>query len=502
MKKMKKFASLMLALIMVLSLTVTAFAAEEKSIPTGEGTITIDNAVSGQTYTLYQILELESYDKTAGAYSYKIAEGWKNFITSSDIKDVYVKVDTNDYVTWIPGASVEADAAAAAELAKKAKEYAAANSSALPKKVKQADSKKVVFDKLELGYYLVESTYGTLCSLDTTDPTVTMAEKNDVPSNTKEVKEGDTYGFVNDAEIGQKVLFRNTIVLPPGAVNLVFHDKMSGMALSTTAPDKVAVYTDPEMKSELANTNYEVKTSGLNDTDCTFEVVFKQAYLDTLTANTTTLYIGYSATVSAGATVGGNGNKNTSYLTYGSDSTNPVTTPEKSTYTYTWGFDIFKCTVKDDADTPLKDAQFVLIKKDGADGDKVAAITSDGKFDGWMPVPTTGNDWDPGCVMTTGANGMFTVGGLDNGTYYLREIKAPKGYNKLESDTEVIIEPTTTDGTTMNLDAVTARVVNNKGSKLPSTGGIGTTIFYVAGSILLLGAALLLILKKRKADAR
>ena len=88
--------------------------------------------------------------------------------------------------------------------------------------------------------------------------------------------------------------------------------------------------------------------------------------------------------------------------------------------------------------------------------------------------------------------------GLDSGTYYLREIEAPNGYNKLADDEEVKIEPTTdTENNKMSLAAVTAEINNNSGSELPSTGGMGTTIFYVLGSILLFGAAVLLITKKR-----
>jgi len=519
MKKMKKLASLILALIMVLSFTVIAYASENPAppagtdIPTGTGKITIDNAVSGQTYTLYQILELESYDKTAGAYSYKAASGWESFINRDDIKGTYVNVE-NGYVTWIAKDTDAENEKAAAAFAKLAKQYAEANTATLPKKETTATDTTVVFDKIALGYYLVDSTQGTLCSLDTTDPEVTMKEKNTAPSSVKEVKEGNTYGSVNDAEIGQKVLFRSTITLPVGSKNIVYHDTMAGMNLSTADADKVTLYTDAEMKTKLDNTSnakYEVKikdTDTLADSTCTFEVVFKQTYLDSLT-EATTLYIGYSATVKADAAVGGEGNANTSHLSYGSDTANPKTTPASITKTYTWSFDIHKYTkTGETTEKRLAGAQFVLLKKssDTATKPDQVAVISDGKISAWTNIPNAVNGkitWSDDVVLTTNDTSDITISGLDAGTYYLREIEAPKGYNKLEEDVEVTITPTKSqDGKSLTLDAVTADVENKSGSKLPSTGGMGTTIFYVVGSILLIGALLLLILKKRMRDEK
>lgn len=94
MKRTKRIASVLLALVMALSLITTAFAAEET------GSITIDNAVVGQTYTIYQILDLESYNKDSGAYAYKATTAWNAFINSDAIKGTYVSVDAQGYVTW------------------------------------------------------------------------------------------------------------------------------------------------------------------------------------------------------------------------------------------------------------------------------------------------------------------------------------------------------------------------------------------------------------------
>ena len=119
MKQVKKLASVLLALVMALALTATAFAEGET------GSITINDAVVGQTYTIYQILDLESYNASANAYAYKATTAWYTFINRDDIKGTYVEVDAQGYVTWKDGAD-------AAAFAKAAQKYAKDNSTTLP----------------------------------------------------------------------------------------------------------------------------------------------------------------------------------------------------------------------------------------------------------------------------------------------------------------------------------------------------------------------------------
>ena len=164
MKHAKSFLALLLALTMALTLSIAVFADGET------GSITIDNAVNGQTYTIYRLLDLESYNAQSGAYAYKAAAKWSAFVDSNDVKGIYLNVDKQGYVTWVAGA----DAAAFAKLAQK---YAADNAIANEGSQKAAGT-SVKFETLQLGYYLVDSTLGTLCSLDTTNPTVTIKEKN------------------------------------------------------------------------------------------------------------------------------------------------------------------------------------------------------------------------------------------------------------------------------------------------------------------------------------
>lgn len=477
MKRTKRIASVLLALVMALSLITTAFAAGET------GSITIDNAVVGQTYTIYQILDLESYNKDSGAYAYKATAAWRDFINGADVKSVYVNVDAQGYVTWVK----DADVAAFAKLAQK---YAADHNIA-NQGTKTADSTTVEFTNLDLGYYLVDSTLGTICSLDTTNPSVTITEKNAAPTNVKEVEEDSTskYGTANDADIGQTVNFKSTITAQAGAENYVFHDKMSAGLQYTGV-------TGITLNGNIVDTaNYVVKTTDITD-GCTFEVVFTQAFCDTLKANDK-IVISYTAVVTKDAVIGGDGNLNQSQIEYG-ESGKTTTTPLSETKTYTWKMDVLKYTMKDNKETPLAGAKFVLYKT--VDGKTLyARADENNKITGW-----TENEGDA-TVFETPDNGQFSIIGLDAGTYYLKEIEAPAGYNMLKDPIEVVITATV-DGTTNTRTATvtynktstgTVKVENKTGAELPSTGGIGTTIFYVVGGLLVVAAGVLLVTRKR-----
>lgn len=447
----------------------------------GSGSITVDNAVVGQTYTIYKILRLESYNANTNAYSYKATDAWEEFINGDG--SIYVDVNEQGYVTWHKGADASA-------FAKAAQAYAGAHSIA-NQGSQTATSTTVKFESLELGYYLMDSTLGTLCALDTTTPDVIIKEKNEVPSNEKTVEEDSSknYGSVNDADIGQTVNFKSTVTLPAGSENVIFHDTMSaGLTLKV---ESVKVYTDARLTTELEANSYTLKTSGLLDA-CTFEIAFSQEYLNDLKEKAV-VYVVYSAVVNENAVVGGEGNPNTSHLSYG-DERNTKTTPGSNTTTYTWSFDVLKYGNGDETNV-LANAEFVLLNSNKS---KVAVVEN-GKLTGWMELPAAGEGgsvvWPANTILKTNENGKISIAGLDADTYYLREIKAPAGYNVLKDDVEVKIDPTVSDKTTVKVD-------NLSGTELPSTGGMGTTFFYVAGSILLLGAAVLLVTKKRMNAAK
>ncbi|MDY3905360.1 MAG: SpaH/EbpB family LPXTG-anchored major pilin [Lawsonibacter sp.] len=481
MKRTKKLFSLALAFIMAMALMTPAFAAEEGTL-TG-GSITINDAVPGQTYKAYQILYLESYNATSNAYAYKANSAWETWLKT---QTSYVSFDAQGYVTWVENA----DAAAFAKLAQvEAAKMTADATATAPAAAEGKTYSTVTFSDLKLGYYLVDTTLGTLCSLDTTNPNVVMEEKNEVPTNVKTVEEDSTgnYGEKNDADIGQTVNFKSTITAQAGAENYVFHDTMSA-GLTYTGVTGITLNG-----TTVDASNYTI-TAPAADGD-TFDVTFTQAFCDTLKANDQ-IVISYTATLNENAVIAGEGNPNTSWLDYG-DSTNTKHTPDSTTTTYTWKVDVLKYTMVDKTETALAGATFTLSKN--ADGSNPIALVK--VQDNLYRVAKTG---ETGTVteITTDATGKFTIQGLDADTYYLTETKAPDGYNKLAGPVTIVIGANgVVNGTTDAPQGVgEVKVLNQTGAELPSTGGMGTTIFYVLGGVLMAGAAILLVTKKKMSN--
>ena len=459
MKTTRKLLAMVLAVIMVMSLATTAFAAMEGTL-TG-GSITINDAVSGQDYSAYQILYLESYNAEAKTYVYKANSAWANWLKTCG----YVTIDAQGYVTWVEGKS-------AADFAKAAQGQLEGKT---PDKTATANGNTVTLDGLNLGYYLVDTTLGALCSLDTTNPNVVMEEKNEAPEAKKEVKEGEAWGETNDADIGDKVEFKATITVKAGAENYALYDTMSaGLSFNNDVVVTVGGQT-------VASSNYTVKT---NVTGYTFVVEFKNEYIQTLAANTE-IVITYSATLNENAVVAGSGNDNKIKLEYG-DETDPSWTPDDTTITYTWEMPIFKYTGDDK--TALAGAKFSLYTDEACEN--VVKLTDKGN--NVYKVDPNGTVTE----ITTDASGKFEIEGLDSGIYYVKETEAPAGYNKLAD--AISVEITNEGKVKQNGEIVNqVEIENNSGTELPSTGGMGTTLFYVFGAILMVGAAVLLVTKRR-----
>ena len=485
MKHTKKFVSLLLTLVMVLAMASTTFAAQEGTL-TG-GSITINDAVPGQTYKAYQILYLESYNATSGAYAYKANSAWKSFIESNTVKGVYVNVDTQGYVTWVEGADV-------AEFAKLAQAEAAkkdADASATAPDASEGNAySTVTFAGLNLGYYLVDTSLGTLCSLDTTNPSVVMEEKNEVPPiPDKQVKEDSTseWGESNTAQIGDTVEFRTTITAKKGAQNYVLHDQMSdGLTL-----DEQSIKVTVNGVRLEKGTAYTVVT---NPTDgCDFEIQFTQTYLDTITQDAE-IVVTYSAVLNDKAVIYPSGNLNKTKLDYGDNSS----TEWDETKTYTFKFDIIKT---DSNGKVLNGAKFELY--DAPTGGNKIALVKETNGDYHVATDTEKNaeGFTPAVIEA----GKVTVKGLDaDTTYWLEETEAPAGYNKLSGRVKVEIKnsnlTTTMTGDTWADGNGGVQITNKTGAELPSTGGMGTTIFYIIGSVLVLAAVVLLIVRKRMSD--
>lgn len=472
MKKMRKLAGVLLALVMALSLTVNAWAASGTN--TNDGKITVDNAVVGQTYAVYELLALESFDTEKEAYSYKATAAWKAFVEGEGVADVYLVTDEEGYVTWKDGADVAA-------FAKLALAYAKANGIAATA-AKEAAAATVEFTELNLGYYLVDSSLGTICSLDTTAKEVTIHEKNEAPQLKKEVQEDSdlAWGPTNDADIGQTVNFKSTVTAKKGAVNYVLHDVMTaGLTLDENSIAIAGLTRD---------TDYTVAFHTADG--CDFEITFAQAYLDTITADTE-LVVTYSAVLNKEAVIYDEANINETWLAYGGDigGEPEFETPKQKTETYTYTFDLVKT---DEDGKLLPGAEFELYKSD-----KTTKIALVDLGEGVYRVATA-EDAETVTTIVVAA-GTVTVKGLDTDTYFLKETKAPAGYNLLAELEDVVINKA-------NLDAAVeagayvsggVQIVNKAGAVLPDTGGMGTTVLYIVGGLLVLAAVALLVTKRR-----
>lgn len=479
MRHLKKILGAVVAALMVFAMTVTpAFAASGTN--DNSGTITLNDAEPGHTYSAYQILVLESYDTGAGAYSYKANGDWATWLAT---QTKYVSIDDQGYVTWVKDADVAA-------FAKAALEHAKANS-IQPVASKEADSTTASFTGLNLGYYLVDTTVGTLCSLNTTNPNAVMEEKNVLPPVEKKVKEDSTgnWGDENTAEIGQTVEFQTTIGAKPGAESYVLHDVMSaGLTLDPASIEATGLTKGQDATSG----DYHVVTTGLND-GCTFEVVFHQSYLDTI-AKDTDIVVTYSAVLNEYAVIAGDGNSNKTQLKFGEDSNYETTWDETKTYTYK--VDVVKT---DGSNEVLDGAQFKLY--DAETGGNEIKLVDEGNG-----VYRLAKDGEKGVVeYITTVNGELEIKGFDaNTTYWLEETKAPDGYNKLAERVEIAVKEANIDATVNGgiWQGGGVHVVNKAGSLLPTTGGMGTTIFYVAGGAIVVAAAATLVYRKRMENNR
>ena len=482
MKYMKKLTSLLLVLAMTFGLTTAAFA-------DGTNTITVTNTVAGQRYDLYKILDLD-VNADLSAYSYTVNSAWTDFFAEGAPGLTYVRIDSQGYVTWKDNADVAA-------FAKAAETFAASKPlTALDSQIAAEGTAELTFTGLEVGYYLITSTLGTKAIVATTpdNPTPSIAEKNEAPSNEKKVEEDstNTYGPVNDADIGQAVNFTSTITAQPGAENYVFHDTMSEGLTPDFASIKIFAGNN-----ELSSDHYTLVTSGLTD-GCTFEIIFKQAYLNTITA-ATTLDVRYSAVLNEQAVIGSTGNPNISKLSYG-DSSNTKYTPDSQTTTKTWEFQIFKYAKNtNEAEHPLSGARFTLSKN--ADGSNPIRLVKISAENAATHIYRVAQDNETGITeFESGASGTIQIQGLDADTYYLTETLPPAGYNQLASPIKVTIDHngnvTKDEDTTVLADNM-VKVENKSGTELPSTGGTGTIVFYVLGSVLVLTAFVALVTKRR-----
>lgn len=467
MKTVARIASLLLALVMVFGLSVTAFAAET-------GTITVDNPIAAQTYTAYKIFDVV-YD-AEGHYSYTIdsSNEWfttvQAYATEANGLTLTQANGSTTYIVTTTNAFSAPDFAVALEAAVEGKTGTV---------LKLADGKATATD-LDLGYYFVTSSTGALCNLTTTNPNATIHDKNDVP-----------FGKVDDkdsVEVGETVSYTITGKVPD----------YTGFTTYTY------LITDTMSEGLTFQKDAKVTVGGTDVTSaCTITYdVDSNANKFTVSIPVMNYTIGAEIKVTYTAVTNDNAvtviSKNSATLTYSNnptDSSKTTTTPEDIETVYSAKLVIDKYQ-KDDESKKLANAKFVLKNAEGKYYKYTAATESAAAKVEWVENQTDATE------VTTDNNGAAAFNGLKDGTYYLVETAAPAGYNLLANEVEVTINGAKATEVDLSSLTATAKVENSTGTTIPETGGIGTTIFYVAGGLLVLGAVILLITKKRMSSAK
>lgn len=573
MKATRKLLALLLALLLTAALTVPALA-DPEAIPQPAApatyTITIENNKPGHTYEAYQVF--------AGDLAGNVLSNiqWGTGVDDSGLLAA-LKEDTTIGSNFT-------DCATAADVAKVLTESFNGDSDELnafavlvnahladtPTGTSGAISEeKYTISNLPAGYYLLKDKDNSLGdsnsaytmymlqlvgNLTTTPKASAPTVEKKVQENTKYNEDegyGAGYNDVADWNIGDAVPFKLIGALPAmsgyDTYKYVFHDTLSaGLTLNASS---VKVYVAESADANLSTLtpliegdDYTLNTSSLSD-NCSFEVVFSDLTKIDFGENGECIIVAYTATLNKNAEIGLDGNPNEVYLEFSNNPYNEEETnetPKDTVIVFTYELDTTKVDGgSEDPENPTKlpGAQFVLLNSDGT---KVAKIDAANKFDGWVNLPagtgeggaityedwTTYNTKNP-VILTSDDDGLFKVIGLDDGTYKLREIQAPDGFNLLPNDVEVVITADTNNGqdwtsgmasealTDLNVTAdkepgngqaitgiAAITIENNKGATLPETGGMGTTVFYVLGGILAVGAGVLLVARRRMRGER
>lgn len=553
MRKVKKIMAMVLAMVMVLGMTtMTAFAADPVT-----HSITVKNeneaiSINGKTYSAYKLFDSTHSGDAYAYYMSKSNQFYAETLVDGTPAAGSVQAVLKQYFTFtaIPGdntkVSVTAKDGFDARAFGDAMESFLASATPDATSPAAANERAVITlpnDEAGQGYYLVTGTAKAVDSTETAgnkdvtsavivtneDPDPVMYPKAGVPTLDKKitkVQEGTTEqtGAVLDAQgqaavakVGSTVSYEIDSIVPD----------MTGYTTYTfTIGDTITAgldYVKDSFKIKYGDGTATAITPTFTNSDKKFELTIPKTTLDQYDAGTA-ITLTYDCTVNDSALTYDYEN-NTANLTYSRnpyDDSQKDTTPDKKTYVIDLNIDVDK-VAEGASGKKLDGAEFKLYKLD-----------ADGTTKLYYKKTTNGIEWKDaqadGDTFTTDENGKLTtqVQGLDKGEYYLEETKAPTGYNALaqpvkvtitavadgtaDTESEEVTYSATADGATVAVNNGTvdltaaqastqpvavATIVNNAGQVLPSTGGIGTTMFYVIGAILVIGAGVLLVSRRR-----
>ena len=548
MRRIAKKLALMLSLTMVVSFTLAATAiADDRQVP---GTLTINPpnslVIGVSDFDLYKVFSVKTHvaDSNIRSYAYQMDPLFDGFDSSTwgnnygkDLWQYLLDMGNYDADPALEPFEQKMSEFGRKQLASDLLAYIWANAVPSVNATPAMVGTSVRFSSLEPGYYLVIGTGDAQgATVRALHSFITIYEgqnanldlKADAPSIDKEIfnHNNETWTNWTDVNIGDTVDFKLTSKVPEmrGYSSYVFnvYDTMDKGLTFDAGSVVVKIGNNITLTSNItnpANYDYTLNTAQAENGATHITISFHPGKFVELVRDThqygivdDPIIITYSATLNENAVIGAPGNKNIVYLEYSNDPNwkgvgtpgeTPPTgeTPPVETFVYTFALDVYKYT-GDLLNNPtaLAEAEFQLRKVANEEESAIkflVAAADDGFYVEGTNVYTVDSEGDTKLV--TPDSGLLNLRGLDSGTYYLVETKAPYGYNMLIDPIEIVIVHEDTNGTYTinNSPPGNINVLNNAGPQFPDTGGIGSTIFYIVGLLVMGVAAIALITVRR-----